>query len=361
MKVKTRISQPELFFIIVQTIVGLGILSLPFHVFRISAQDGWISVLLTGLSIPFFILLIWFLCKRFPHLTVFDFSKLIVGKILGSIINFLYITHLLIIVSYIFVNINDIFIRWIFPDTPGSIFLAIGILILIYGCIGKIKNMVYLFSFLFVFVLFLFFITLFTFFDPYFDFRYLFPVGANGFRTILHGSINAMPAFTGFETLLIYFAFVKQPQKLSSTKGSIIAVLFITLLYTYVTFISTMMFSPHEFPLVLEPVLFMLRAIDIHVIQRLDLVFLMIWGIVIATSIISYGYVGSIGISKLFHVKHKLAVFLSGIAVFCLSIVCHNYLEIHDFRGWIQLLTIIFGLIIPSILLLIAIIFKRKA
>ena len=65
------------------------------------------------------------------------------------------------------------------------------------------------------------------------------------------------------------------------------------------------MFSPAEITIVPEPVLYMLRVIDIHVIQRLDLIFLSIWMVVTSTSILSYAYLGSMGISKLFRIKHK--------------------------------------------------------
>ncbi|MBT2668510.1 GerAB/ArcD/ProY family transporter [Bacillus sp. ISL-4] len=361
MKVKTRINHADLFFLLVQTMVGVGILSLPFQTYKTAAQDGWISVLLSGFMIQLIVLLMWLLCKRFPHLTLFDFSKLILGKTLGNIINFLYIVYLLTIVSYVFIVIDDIFVRWIFPETPKMVLLIMGLVLLFYGCIGTIRNMVSLFSFLFIFILFLFFITLLTFQNSAFDFRYLFPIGSSGIWKILKGTKDAFPSFTGYETLLIYFAFIKQPKNFSAIKGASFAIFFVTILYTYIVIITTMMFSPAEIKIVPEPVLYMLRTINMHVLQRLDLIFLSIWGVVVSTSILSYAYLGSMGISKLLRMKHKLAVILSSAVVFFVSITCHLYLEIITFRKWIEILNLTFGILIPAILLLIAIIFKREA
>lgn len=361
MKAKTRISQSELFFLLVQTMVGIGILSLPFHTYKSAAQDGWISVFILGFAVQLVVLLIWLLCKRFPHLTLFDFSKLILGKTLGNMINFLYIGYLLIMVSYFFIVIDDIFVRWIFPETPTGVLLILGLVLLNYGCMGTIRSMVHLFSLLFIFILFLFFITLLIFQEPALDVRYLFPIGSSGSWKILKGTEDAFLSFTGYETLLIYFAFIKQPKNVSVIKGAIFAIFFVTMLYTYIVMITTMMFSPAEIMIVPEPVLYMLRAIDIHVIQRLDLIFLSFWMAVTSTSILSYAYLGSMGISKLFRIKHKVAVIFSSVVVFFVSVTCQHYIEIVNFRKWIILLNSAFGILIPAFLLLIAIIFKKEA
>jgi len=361
MMVKTRINQSELFFLLVQTMVGIGILSLPFHTYKSAQHDGWIAVLISGFAFQLVILLLWLLCKRFPHLTLFDFSKIILGRTFGNFINILYIVYLLIIVSYTFIVIDDIFVRWIFPGTPKIVLLFLGMVVLIYGCIGSIRSMVYLFSFLFIFILFLFFITLLTFQDPHFDFRYLFPIGSSGVWKILKGMRETFPAFTGYETLLIYFAFVKHPKSFSAMKGALFAIFFVTVLYTYIVIIATIMFSPAEIKIIPEPVLYMLRTIDIHVLQRLDLIFLSIWGIIIATTFLSYAYLGSMGISKLLCVKHSIAVIFSSAVVLIVSITFHYYIEIINFRKWAEILNLTFGILIPALLLLIAIIFKREA
>lgn len=361
MRVKTRINQAELFFIVTQSIVGISILSLPYHTYQSAAQDGWISVLISGFAVSFFVLLIWLLCKRFPQLTLFDFSKIILGKTLGNIINFFYIMYLLLMVSYIFIMIDDIFVRWIFPETPRVVLLLAGMIVLIYGCIGKLKSMVYLFSFLFLFILFLIIITLFTFINSNFDIRYLFPMASNGLSPILKGTIDAFPAYTGYETLLVYFAFIHQPKKGASMKGSVFAIIFVTFLYTYIMLQATIFYSPAELKIILEPVIYMLRAVNMHLLQRFDLIFLSIWGIVVTASIISYSYLGSMGISKLLRMKHNVAVILASIVVFSLSIVCHTNLQQIDLSAWILRLNMIFGILIPVILLILAIILKRKA
>ena len=61
MRTKTRINQSELFFLLVQTMVGIGILSLPFHTYKSAAHDGWMSVIILGFALHLVVLLIWLL------------------------------------------------------------------------------------------------------------------------------------------------------------------------------------------------------------------------------------------------------------------------------------------------------------
>ncbi|WNS78618.1 GerAB/ArcD/ProY family transporter [Domibacillus sp. DTU_2020_1001157_1_SI_ALB_TIR_016] len=48
MKKEASISNWQLFFFMLQTHVGVGILSLPYDVHQVAGKDGWLSILLAG-------------------------------------------------------------------------------------------------------------------------------------------------------------------------------------------------------------------------------------------------------------------------------------------------------------------------
>lgn len=360
MRVKSRISSVNLFFLLVQTMIGVGLLSLPHQTHEAAGSDGWISILISGFFIQLIVLLIWLLCRNFPNLTLFDFSKVIFGETSGTVLNFLYIIYLLTVICYIFIIYVDNLKRWILPETPAWILFLIAFVLLIYGSICNIKNVVSLFSLLFIFILFLFFITFLVYGDPYIDVRYLFPIGSSGGWNILKSTSDSMISFIGFETLLIYFAFIKQSKTISALKGVFLAVLFVTIFLTYIVILSTVMLSPEEIKITPEPVLYILSAMEIRILSRLDLIFLSFWGLIVFTTIISYTFSASMGISKLIHIKHKFAVILSGTFVLIVSIIFY-YMEITLLEKWLKHLSLVFGIIIPILLLLITIIFKREA
>lgn len=360
MKVKGRISSVQLFYVLAQSMIGLGLLSLPHHTHQKAGSDGWISIIITGFFIHLIVLMIWLLCRKFPNLTLFDFSKVILGKMLGTVLNFLFIMYLLTIICYIFIIYTDTIKRWILPETPGWILLLILFVLLIYGSICSIRNLVSLFSFLFLFIPLLVLLTFFVYKDPSLDVRYLFPIGSNGGWNILRSTENTFVSFIGFETLLIYFAFIKQSKSTLALKGAFSAIIFITTFLMYIVMISTVMLSPEEMKITLEPVLYILSAVEIRVLSRLDLIFLSFWGLIVFTTIISYSFSASVGISNLFRIKHKIAVILAGTFVFIVSIIFY-YMEITLIEEWLKQISLIFAVVIPVLLLFITIIFKREA
>lgn len=360
MTVKGRISSVNLFYVLAQTMIGVGLLSLPHQTHRTAGSDGWISILITGFFIQLIVLIIWLLCRKFPNLTLFDFSKVIVGKTLGTVVNFLYIIYLLTIICYIFIVYTDTLKRWILPETPGWILLLILFVLLIYGSICTIKNVISLFSFLFLFIPLLFLITFFVYHDPSIDVRYLFPIGHSGGWNILKGTKDTFVSFIGYETLLIYFAFMKRSKRITALKGAFFAILFVTTFLMYIVMISTMMLSPEEMKITREPVLYILSAVEIRLLSRLDLIFLSFWCMVVFATIISYSFSASMGISKLIRIKHKFAVMLAGTFVFIVSIIFY-YMEVTLLEKWLKHFSLIFGVIIPILLLFITIIFKREA
>jgi hypothetical protein len=62
--------------LIVQSQVGVGILSLPFSVHAAAKQDAWISTLLAGFIVNGFIWLLILLARRFPNQSLFQYAPL---------------------------------------------------------------------------------------------------------------------------------------------------------------------------------------------------------------------------------------------------------------------------------------------
>src|SRR5699024_11617729 len=70
--------------------VGVGVLSLPYDIFVKAKNNGWLSVIITGLIIQTILLLFHLLMSRFPEDNIFDISKKLFGKFFGNICIFLF-------------------------------------------------------------------------------------------------------------------------------------------------------------------------------------------------------------------------------------------------------------------------------
>jgi len=340
--------------------IGATTLSLPYYASKTAGSDGWISIIIAGIAIHVLVLVIWLLSKRFPHLTLYDYSCIILGKPFGFILNLAYICYFLFVVANAFIHMTDILGRWIFPQTPNPVLFFMGLLIFFYGCTGTLNNLVSLFSVIFYFTLILCVISFFTLFDPVLDIRFILPVGSSGWDNILGGVVDVLPAFIGFELLLIYMGFVLYPKKLSSTKGAMVGIGVVTFYYATTTIISMMMFSQEEMEIIPEPVLYMLRTITVSVLQRWELIFLTIWCAVVIVFVLSFGYVASMGASKTFHTKHVIGVLISTIVVGSFTLIIHYWIEPTDLKIIAQFFHVTFAIVIPILLLGISIIFKKK-
>ena len=82
------ISNFQLFFFLVQSQLGIGLLSLPNLVETNAQSDGLISIMLAGLGIQLILFIYWSLSKRFPGYIYTQITKEVFGKFFGRLTNF---------------------------------------------------------------------------------------------------------------------------------------------------------------------------------------------------------------------------------------------------------------------------------
>ncbi|MFP7446279.1 GerAB/ArcD/ProY family transporter [Bacillus infantis] len=359
MKVKTRIDQQDLFFLLLQTQIGAGILSMPYSLYMAAKNDGWISLLLAAAAIFSLIYFYWLLCRRFPHQTLFDFSGKVFGKWGGALINLGYICYFVSTALLVYLNFADIIGRWVLLDTPRWLLILLLMFIAVSACSGSFSSIVSLFSFTSVFIVFLFILSLFIFKEPEIDYRYMFPVASQGVLPILRGAKEAVYGFLGVETALFFLAFVREPEKKGAVKGAFLAQIVISVFYLYLFMASIIMFSPKEIVLIPEPVLYMLKAITFKIIERLDLVFITVWMTAAATTIISYTYLAGMGLSKLLKIKHRRAVLAATGIIFILTFIPQGEMEITSISRAVSFAGLIFSSALPLVLYIAAAFLKK--
>lgn len=130
-KAKNKISQFQLFFIILQAQIGIGVISLPYEVYKISSNDAWISVFIAGVVVQIGIFIMWLLCRRYPHLTIFELMSFIVGKPTAFVLKLGYISYFLLSTILTALQFGEKVNTWILPRTPiwviSVLIIAIGV------------------------------------------------------------------------------------------------------------------------------------------------------------------------------------------------------------------------------------------
>jgi spore germination protein (amino acid permease) len=351
------ITPRQLFFLIFQTQIGVGVLSLPFSLFTKAKIDGWISLFIAGILIQFSILSIWKLCDRFPQNTIYDILPKILGKYLGLVFNFIYTLHFSLISILILIMYNSIVGKWILLETPHWVIIFIMALSGSYFITSTPREISRFCIIVTPLLLVLLGLILYAYNDVHF--LYIFPIGETGFLTILKGTSDAIVALLGFDAALVFLAYTNgSPSK--KMKVISFASLCVTIIYCFIVFTTFIYFNPKEIAIVPEPVLYMLKAFTFTIIERTDLIFLCIWIITVATSFVSYLFVAAKGVQTIFKLnQHQTAA--PYIAVFCaiIAIIPNDKIEIAAWNKYIGITSLFFSGISPVILLLIAVIRKK--
>jgi len=359
MKNKKFLSRSQLMFFILQSQIGVGLLSLPYMVHLHAKNDGWISVIIAGIVVFVFMFIMWSLGKRFPNDTIYEYSNKIVGKYVGTVISFMYALNFFIISIFVVTITVNILKKWILTFTPPYVIIICIVGTGVYLARENLKVIGRFFTFVSLLILFLVFLELLSYKDA--NYRYLFPIGQAGFKNIMIGSHDSLTAMLGFESLLVIYPFVKGNAK-DVLKYSTFAITIVTVLYTFFLITSFLVFSPEEIQLVSEPILYMLKALSYEVVERLDLIFLSIWVVPIITSFVTYLHIASVGMDKIFKQKnHKKVTLVLGILIMIISVFIPQEDKIIDkFNLIVSYSSYFFIAFIPFILLIVSIIRKKK-
>ncbi|MES9681351.1 endospore germination permease [Gottfriedia acidiceleris] len=359
MKNEKMLSISQFTFVIIQAQIGVGLLSLPYVVHKHAGHDGWISTLLAGIGVFLLLLIMWLLGSRFPKDTIYEYSSKIVGKYIGMVISYLYILFFFMVSIYVVMLTISTLKKWILTFTPPYVLVIFIVGTGVYLAKENLKVIGRFFTFVCVLILFLIFFEFCSFNNV--NYRYLFPVGQAGVKNIFLGAHDALISMMGFEFMLVLFPYVKgKPNKI--LKAGTISISFVTILYTFFLITSYMSFSKAEIEIVPEPILYLLKSLSYEVIERLDLVFLSIWVVPILTSLVTYLYLTSFGISKLLKFKnHSKTTIFTGLAI---AIICtflpHSEEFIMKFGTILSFTSYFFIFFLPFILLIISLIRKKK-
>jgi spore germination protein (amino acid permease) len=350
------ITKFQLFFILVQSQIGVGLLSLPHKVEKTANGDGWISTLFAGAAVQIMLVIYWQLLKRFPNHMYTEITQKILGRFLGKTINlFIYMNFILVggLVVILFTKVINL---WLLPLTPRWIISLLILTACIYLTVSDLRMIARFFVLACSLILLLLFTSILSWFTPK-EVQYILPIGSSGIKNIFLGSKNSLLAMLGFEGLLFFFPFIIENKK-GVYQTISMANVFITLFYTYFIFLTIISFSEDQLAQMREPILNLLRGISFKMIDRMDIIFLSIWIVPMATSIIIYLYMAS----KSMNVKknhYPKVVILNGFILFLITLIPHDDAFITLFNKYVSYLSYAVVFLIPTLLLILSFLLKK--
>lgn len=346
---ETTITRHQYIHILIGSMIGTGILSLPRTTAKIIEHDAWMAAIL-GAFLPLIsIFVIHLIYNKYPDMDFVDLSQKLAGKILGKLLVLFFIVYCAMasgVICRIFLEAIKLFLL---TKTP-LIMLAILILIAagyLAACdiriIGRVNEIIF-------YVLPLCLLFTIPFLISHGDILQIMPIMSHSMKDYMEAAFKTSFAYSGFEVSFLVYSRVSKKERI--LKDGIISIVITALIYTYIIFVALIIFGEGLVQKFTFPSIRILSTAEIPIIERVEFLFLILW-ITVAFKPVGNQYFFTVNlIKKLFNMKsNKLIVplvfpIITAITVFPPTIF--DVFKMSDYVGWLSLFA---GIAIPLILL----------
>ena len=350
-----EISPYQIAALIIMTVVGVGIFSMPANIAKTADQDAWVMIMLGGIiNLPFALIMVK-LSTKYPGKTFIEYTQIILGKVPGKILGILFVSIYVVIVAFVLRTFTEVIRMFMLFRTPTEII----ILTLLITCAYLIRGGIECIARIMEVALPLLFIPFFLIFLPGLegvDITNLRPVLYHFPGKILKSLTPMLLSFGGYECILYYIGFMKDPKK--AYKPVIYSIAFITFLYAFITAVCIANFGSKFLSQILWPVLIYVKGVDLPglFLERLDGIMLGLWVLTIFTTVVSIFFICTYTISKVIGTKEqKQYVLPFSIIIYYISLQPQDIAQLFKWSDFVlKYGGSIFMYIIPLILLIIS-------
>jgi spore germination protein len=367
---KQVITSYQAFTLLYSTIFGAGVLSLPRSVGESAGNDMIWVILLSGVVVAILVYLMTRLCQRFPGMTLVQFAPYILGsrkrKWVGYVISFPF----LLMVALFFVmgtaSVVRIFgetvVTTMLPRTPVEAVMLIFLLAAAFGAGSDLGVIAKLNEFLFPITLIPFLSMIYALFQSG-EITNILPLFQLDPMVLPKALMGGAFAFAGFQVVMIFSGFYQQPEKMK--KANMISILAITISYWYLCAISLSVFGIDEVKNLMFPVLEVAKVVKMEDIlfERIESAILSIWLVAGYTSVVNLFSALVQIIIEYFRLSERYRRWIAFLAIpvfLYLALIPENTQEVGIYADRIGLYDGVISVIIPVVLLLVAVIRKKK-
>ncbi|BDH62563.1 spore germination protein A2 [Lysinibacillus sp. PLM2] len=350
--------------IIINSTIGLSVLVLP----RIASEkvgSGAFLVTCIGMIFPIISLyIIALLSKRFPSESIIQYGQKLISKPLGKIFGFILIIYFFTITALVLREFGEVMNTTLLQETPMSATLIVMLIAVAVATRNNLTTIAYMQSFYLPFIVIpILLMVIFAIQDI--DPRHMKPFLGNDTTIIDFLSSGLAVAGLPFIHIGMYIILIFASHMIDTKrilKGSMWGIgisAFIILLSTGVT---VAVFGSEEIDNSLWPMLVLTRMTELPfaILERLDILFLVVWIISAFTTILSGYLLGIEFSSQLFKLRsHRVLSYLLLPFVFVLSLYPHNILHLYNIMEVVGRWGTLLAMGYPIILLLVSLIRKK--
>ncbi|WP_432776513.1 endospore germination permease [Brevibacillus gelatini] len=278
------ISTWQLIAILISSIIGGAILTLPRTASAELQEVGWLGPIASGVIAFFPLMAMVYLSKQYPGLTFVEYGPLVFGgrryPRLGNILN---IPWMLMFLLFQFLNtamvargFGEIIVTSILLDTPLEAILLTLFLMVLYLCMHELEVLVrvneLLFPIMFVPIIIIPYVTINS-----ANWENLLPLHIDSWQSLASTAFGTFMLYTGFELMMIYFGLAMPGARISLVAWSGLS--FAAVSYVLTTIAGIVVFGYEELQHLIWPTLEMVKTARRTgwILERLEAAFLTIW------------------------------------------------------------------------------------
>ncbi len=302
---KSNLSASQTMLIVVESMIGVGILSLPAQLAHIAKNDGWMAVIIAS-AYPFYMVLcavLIFKNSSYQNINIIEISKIHFGKILGVILALIFASQFLVYTISGTASISNMLRVFLILFLQQYKIVIPILLISIYTAFKGIKALGRINEIIFYLSIPLMIVTILALKEG--SILNIQPIFGNPISSIFKASIEPIYSFIGIEVIfLIVPPLMKDKRKIKSSflKAAII----IALLYTWLSFITIYYLGIDVAQNLYWPTISLAETISIPGISNFEFVFIFLWSSMIFTTIANQSYFLYYSLSSIYKNYHLM-------------------------------------------------------
>lgn len=351
-----EIGQKELTMTVSSMMIGVGVLTLPRLVANeAKSSDGWISILIAGAVTLLFAVIVSKLVSRFKQHSFFEYTSLIATKPVAYVLTSLQCIYFFLFCAYEVRAIASISKQYLFDRTPIAFVALSFLLVIIYAVSGSRVGLIRL-NVLFLPLVLSIAMLMLALSVGLFDYRNLKPFFITPPTGILKGSEQAMYSMLGFEVVLFYNSLMKRPKE--TTRAIVYGVAIPVVFYLIIYIFGIGIFSHDGTQNIMYPAIEIAKEIKIpgEFFERFESVFFVIWMMTIFNTTSMAMDVSVICLTSVFQrFSKRTAILILTPFIYLLGMFPKDQVEFAMFGSIISFAGIIFAAIVPTVLLVLAV------
>lgn len=361
MQKKNVISNNQIKNLLVTTIIGVGILSLPSNIAVVLDNDGWIAVLVSGLLIIPFILIIDKLFKMYPNKTIFEIGEEVLGKFIFKIFLIIIAIYATITLAYSIRVFGEVIKAYLLERTPIAVIIITMLLATSYvsraeiEILGRVATMVY--PVLLALFIFLFLINM-----PKSDYTDILPLFNADFTKLPRGIMVTIFSYAGYEIIML--AYPLTDNRKDTLKYALRGLFIVIGIYLAAFFISLSQLGVNQLKRTLWPTIAIAKEVDLpgYFLENLDGIVIALWVLIVYTSVGPLFYIGGKTLSYIFNIKsHDVFILPLIPIIYLISMIPDNIISVYDEMGRILSYFLIASIMaVPAIIFFAALIKRRR-